>query len=153
MNDAKDMDKKAAAATKTPSVPGVEDIKDVSKDAVRHVKGKTVSLLDEQKSKVTEGLTSVADSIRQVGENLRNTNDENKITAATARYGEGLAEKVESFSGYLEDANIKILTRDVEKFARQQPALFIGGAFLAGLLATRFLKTSAPNQRDKYVDR
>lgn len=122
------------------------------KDTVGQIKEKAVGMVDEQKSNVAAGLTDVADSIRQVGENLRETDDQNSIARVTARYGETLAEKIESFSGYIEQVRIKDLTRDVEGFARRQPALFIGGAFLVGLLATRFLKTSAPNSEEGNSD-
>lgn len=122
------------------------------KDTVGQIKEKAVGMVDEQKSNVAAGLTNVADSIRQVGKNLRKTDDQNNIARVTARYGETLAEKIESFSGYIEQVRIKDLTRDVEGFARRQPALFIGGAFLVGLLATRFLKTSAPNSEEGNSD-
>lgn len=122
------------------------------KDTVGQIKEKAAGMVDEQKSNVAAGLTDVADSIRQVGENLRETDDQNSIARVTARYGETLAEKIESFSGYIEQVRIKDLTRDVEGFARRQPALFIGGAFLVGLLATRFLKTSAPNSEEGNSD-
>lgn len=116
-------------------------------------KEKAFGVLDEQKSKVSDGLSSVADSIRQVGENLRGdgggTNDQNAIAQTTARYGETLAGKIEDLSGYIEKATLKDLTRDVERFARRQPALFVGGAFLVGVLAARFLKTSAPEKQNR----
>ncbi len=122
------------------------------KDTVGQIKEKAAGMVDEQKSNVAAGLTNVADSIRQVGKNLRETDDQNNIARVTARYGETLAEKIESFSDYIEQVRIKDLTRDVEGFARRQPALFIGGAFLVGLLATRFLKTSAPNSEEGNSD-
>lgn len=123
----------------------VESVKNAANSAIGQVKEKATGLLDEQKATLTTGLSGVADSIRQVGENLRDADDQNKITRTTAQYGESLAGKIEDLSGYLEQATLRDLTRDAEKFARQQPALFIGGAFLVGILAARFLKTSAPN--------
>jgi hypothetical protein len=127
-------------------------LKKTGNELLGQVKEKAVGVLDEQKNKVTSGLSSVADSIRQVGENLRDGNGDgsgqNPIAKTTARYGATLADKIEDFSGYLENVTIKDLTRDVEGFARRQPALFIGGAFLVGVLATRFLKTSAPDNQN-----
>jgi hypothetical protein len=35
------------------------------------------------------------------------------------------------------------MASDVKRFAQRQPALFLGGAFTAGLMAARFLKSSA----------
>ena len=127
-----------------------QSIKTQADKIVGQAKEKAVGVLDEQKSKVSDGLSSVADSIRQVGENLRGeANGQNAVSQTTARYGETLAEKIEEFSGYIENATIRDLTRDIERFARRQPALFVGGAFLVGVLATRFLKTSAPQNQTR----
>jgi hypothetical protein len=35
------------------------------------------------------------------------------------------------------------MIQEVERFARRQPALFLGGAFTLGLIAARFLKSSS----------
>lgn len=133
--------------TATNNQDGDQSVKKAATDAIGQVKEKASSILDEQKTTLTTGLSGVADSLRQVGETLREAEDQNKITLATARYGESLADKIEDISGYLEQATLKDLTRDAERFARQQPALFVGGAFLIGILAARFLKTSAPAKR------
>ena len=130
-----------------------QSIKGQANTIAGQAKEKAVGVLDEQKSKVTDGLSSVAESLRQVGENLRGdggaAEGQNAIAQTTARYGETLAEKIEDFSGYLENATLKDLTRDVEQFARRQPALFVGGAFLVGVMAARFLKTSAPENQNR----
>lgn len=123
-----------------------QSIKKMANNAVGQAKEKAAGLLDEQKSKATTGLNNVADSIRKVGENLRDSDEQNSIAQTAARYGDSLAQQIENLSGYLEDAKLKDLTRDIEGFARRQPALFVGGAFLVGVLAARFLKTSAPDQ-------
>ena len=123
---------------------GKQELKKQAGNAVEQVKEKAAGLLDHQKDKVTSGLSDVADSIRKVGENLGDTNKENAIAQATTRYGDLVARKIEGLSGYLENAEIQDLGRDVQKFARQQPTLFVGGAFLLGVLAARFLKTTSP---------
>lgn len=148
-NSENSQNKAADSSTKTSAnnQEAVDAVKNAANNAIGQVKEKATGLLDEQKATLTTGLSGVADSIRQVGENLRDADDQNKITLTTAQYGESLADKIEDLSGYLEQATLKDLTRDAEKFARQQPALFIGGAFLVGILAARFLKTSAPKPR------
>lgn len=143
-------EKKANTQNSTNSQGGEQSIAETAKEtaniAVGQAKEKAVGLLDDQKSKAATGLSSVADSIRKVGDNLRDAGEQNAITQTTVRYGENLAERIESLSGYLEDATLKDLSRDIERFARRQPALFVSGAFLVGVLAARFLKTSAPRQ-------
>jgi hypothetical protein len=91
-------------------------------------------------------LTSVADSLKQVGGSLREADDETGITELTAKYGESLANQIEQISNYFERKDVREMMRDVEGFARRNPALFIGGAFTLGLLAARFLKSSSQQQ-------
>jgi hypothetical protein len=50
---------------------------------------------------------------------------------------------VERLSGYLRSNSVSDMVSGVEEFARRQPAIFIGSACMLGLLAARFLKSSA----------
>lgn len=110
-------------------------------------KDKAATVLDERKNTVATGLTSVADSLRQVGDNLHTGGvQDNQIANLTAKYSGSLASQVEKLSGYLENKDLREVMRDVETFARRNPAIFLGGAFALGLLAARFLKSSNPNQ-------
>jgi hypothetical protein len=118
----------------------------VASEALGTVKEKATSKIDEQRTHLAQGLGSVADTIRQVGETLKESGGDNQIASLTAQYGDTLARQVEQFSGYLDKHNVSDLMRDVESFARRNPAYFIGGAFLLGLLGARFLKSTSPNQ-------
>lgn len=117
----------------------------VASEALGQVKEKAATKIDEQKASLAQGLGNVADTIRQVGDNLRGTAGENNVTSTAATYGDSLANQVEQFSTYLEKHNVSDMLREVERFARRNPAYFIGGAFLLGVLGARFLKSS-PNQ-------
>ena len=118
----------------------------VTSEAIDQVKDKASSVLGEQKSTLASGVASVADSIRHVGENLGKSNENNQIASLAGKYGDSLAGQIEKFSSYIEDKEFKELMRDVEQFARRNPALFVGGAFALGLLAARFFKSSNRNQ-------
>ena len=54
-------------------------------------------------------------------------------------------------AGMLRQADLDKITGTVTRFARENPALFLGGAALAGFAATRFLKASStdPAASDK----
>lgn len=97
------------------------------------------SRLAGQKDRAAEGLTSVAQALRQTGQELRKQ-DELGVTS----YIDRAVSQVERLSSYLQDNEIGQLVDDVEQFARRQPALFLGGAFVLGLLGARFLKSSRP---------
>jgi len=105
---------------------------------------RATEVLDEQKETLAGGLTTVADSIKQVGENLNTAEDTNRITETAAKYTNSLAAQIENLSGYFERKDVREMVRDVENFARRYPAYFIGGAVALGFLAARFLKSSNP---------
>lgn len=123
-----------------------ESLKQTASDALSQIKEKTTDVLSEQKETLTSGLTSVAQSIRQVSESLKENDDSNKIGQITSQYGNSFASQLDKFSKYVENADFEHLATDLKNYARRQPALFIGGAFTLGLLAARFLKTSHPTQ-------
>lgn len=119
----------------------------VAAEALGQVKDKASSVLDEQKTNLASGVASVADTIRQVGENLGNASENNQVAAFAGKYGENIAAQIEKFSSYVDDKEIKELVRDVEQFARRNPLLFVGGAFALGVFAARFLKSSGRKQK------
>lgn len=127
-----------------------KDFYDQAKDTAGQVYGtaaeKTKSTIEEQKSNLATGLTSIADSIKQVGGSLRETDEQSGITELTAKYSDTLAKQIEQVSRYFDNKDLREMARDVETFARRNPAIFIGSAFAIGLLAARFLKSSNPNQ-------
>lgn len=117
---------------------------------VGQAKDKAASVMGEQKTNLASGINTVADSIRQIGENLRSGDAENnQIAALAGKYGDTLAVQVEKLSQYVENRDFRELARDAEKFARKNPALFVGGAFTLGILAARFLKSSGSNQNSR----
>src|SRR5579871_5520963 len=62
-----------------------------------------------------------------------------------ASYVHAAAVRLEDAARTLRRRNVDDLMGEVRRFARSQPALFFGGAMLAGFALTRFLKSTAPN--------
>jgi hypothetical protein len=90
-----------------------------------------------QKERAADSLGRVAQALRQSSQQLR---DQDQGTLA--QYTEKAADQVERFSGALRNKDVNQLVGEAEHFARQQPGIFLGGAFALGLLAARFLKSS-----------
>jgi hypothetical protein len=65
----------------------------------------------------------------------------------TARLATQAADALERMSSTLRSNDLDSMLRETERFARSQPALFIGAAALAGFLAVRFLKSSSPDKQ------
>ncbi len=103
---------------------------------------KATTKIEEKKTDLASGLTSVADTIRQVSSTLRETDEQTGVTDTAAKYSDSLAGQIEQISNYFERSDVREMVGDVERFARKNPAVFIGGAFAVGLLAARFLKSS-----------
>jgi hypothetical protein len=112
------------------------------------VKEQASSQISSQKDRAAEGLGNVADAIRQTGEQLR----KNEQAAPVAQYTDQLAQGVEMVSNYLRSRSIPDIFNEVERFARREPALFLGGALTLGLLGGRFLRSSSTssNQSQTY---
>jgi len=115
-----------------------DQAKDVLGDTVDKVREQAVSQADQQKSKAAETLNTVAGAVRQTGDQLRQQ-DQGPI----AQYVDTAANQIERLATYLNNRDINDMAIELQHFARRQPALFIGGAFVAGMLAARFLKSSS----------
>lgn len=103
------------------------------------------SQADQQKDRVVQGIHSVADALRLGSENLPERERE------YASYVTRVADQVDRASSYLERRDVRELSNEVESFARQHPAAFLGGAFALGVLGARFLKSSADEARQENL--
>ena len=82
-------------------------------------------------------MTSQAHS-HETGDALQN-NDQD----AFARYANTAANQLDEFVEAVRDRSVGELFDEAERFARRDPGLFVGGAFLLGIFGARFLKASA----------
>lgn len=88
-------------------------------------------------TKAGETLDQVAQAIREAGQGLREQQPQ------IAGFVDTAAEQVDKAGDFLRQSDLQDVVYRVEDIARRQPALFIGGAFVLGLVAARLLKTSA----------
>jgi hypothetical protein len=124
----------------------MQQAKTAAGEAYDSVAGKAASTLDDKKAGLSTGLNSVAESIRRAGDSLNQTQNKNAMTEHSARYANTAAQKLEQAARYFETSDLRTMRRDTENFARRNPAVFLGAAFVIGMLAARFLK-STPNTR------
>ncbi len=96
------------------------------------------SQIATQKERVAGQLEGVAQALHGTGQQLREQ-DQGSI----GRYADQAAEQVEQFSGFLRERDANELIGEAENLARRQPAVFLGGAFVLGVAAARFLKSSS----------
>jgi hypothetical protein len=93
--------------------------------------------LSDGKEKATGVLSDAAEALHSVGDTLRE-NDQD----AFARYADMAASQVQQFTDAIRGRSVGELLDEAEDFARREPALFLGGAFLLGIFGSRFLKAA-----------
>ena len=98
---------------------------------------------DRGKEQAAEGITQVAESIRRISTEMESEQPQIASVAQTA------ADQAERLANYLRDTDARELLDTVENAARRQPLIFLGGAFLLGLAASRFVK-AAGGQTDQW---
>ena len=96
-------------------------------------------LVNRTKDQTAQRLQSLASALREAGRQL-----ESQDEAGFGRYAGLAADQVEKASGYLGGKDLGELVRETQTFARRHPDLFLGGAFLAGVMVARFIKSSTP---------
>jgi hypothetical protein len=110
----------------------------LASDATRLVRTTAYTQIDNQKHRATDMLGSLANAVRSSGDQLREGN-----SSVIADYADRAAQQIDRVSEALRTREIDDLVRDVRRFAREHPALFLGTAFGIGVFASRFLKSSS----------
>ena len=145
VDKAKDTTSQALDKAQDVAAPAVSQVKDTAGQVVSTVKDQAVSQIEDRKTMAADSLGDVASTLRQTSQQLQQTNVQPLAGAADAA-----ADRSEQFSNYLRDSDINNIVADVEDFAREQPVLFMSAAFALGLLAARFLKSSASRVEEEY---
>ena len=101
----------------------------------------TQAQLAAQKVQAAGALGGIAQTVRQVGDQMRQSGQ-----APLAQYADGAAHQIEQTSHYLNNSSVEQLVGDLERFARRQPAIFIAGGLLVGLAAARFLRSTTQHE-------
>ncbi len=120
---------------------------DAQNGIMSRVRERATAQLSTQKDRATDGLGSVAQAVRQSTQHLRDHKQD-----AIAQYVEKAADQIDRFSTQLKNRDVNELVNDVQRFARSQPALFVGSAFALGVIGARFLKSSADDQRHRAYE-
>jgi len=136
-------------ATRTKET--VNQAVDQAKERVGQVADKAQQ---QAKSQLAEGKDQVADRVDDVAGALRRTGEQLQEgqNGAVGEYVNKAAEKISEFSQHLRANDINQLVRETENFARREPAIFLGGAFALGILAARFMKSSAQRRHEDSND-
>lgn len=139
----------AGAGTKQQSDSRTSD----AAQAAREKAGEAASMAQDraeeqaagQKERASDQLDSFGSALRDTSQSLRRENQE-----AVAGYVDSAASQVERLSDYLSNRTVGELMSEAQGIARREPALFLGGAFLLGLVGGRFMRSS--ERHGHYTD-
>jgi hypothetical protein len=114
-----------------------EEFKAVAIERVQHVRDSAQTGMERSRDELAARLRRVSGAIRQSGEQLRPSD------SFVAGYMDRATQQVDRAATYVTQSDLQTVVRDTERFARERPLVFFGGAFLLGLATGRFLKSSA----------
>ncbi len=115
--------------------------KEAAARAFSQVRDQAASRADQQRQTLASGIGAVAQAFQSMSEELK-SKDQGPIAEYTAEFGSAIGGQVEKIGTYLNGRDIKQLIGDAEQFARRSPGAFLGTAFVLGIAATRFFKSS-----------
>ena len=98
----------------------LDQAKSTANEAYDKFAEKATSTIEEQKTGLAGGLTSVAASFRKTGDSLSSGQGQNQVTEYTAHYAKTAADKLEGVARYFENSDMKTMARDAESYARRQ---------------------------------
>ena len=124
-------------------------VQEQAKDVAQRTGEQAKTRLSEQKTRAASNLSALADVLQHSGQELRD--QEHSTFAGLA---DRAAQQITRLSDTLETKSVDELVYEAERFARRQPEVFLGIAFVAGLVAARFLKASSARRRTEmgYTD-
>ncbi len=118
----------------------VQQGKEMAGGLVDRARDQIKTQLGTQKDNAATSLNDVAQALLLSSNHLQQQGQ-----GGVAHYADTAAEKITNLSGYLRQREVDDVLGEVQSFAREKPALFLGGTILLGLVAGRFLKSSAPD--------
>jgi hypothetical protein len=121
----------------------LQQAQDAAAQAADQARRQASSMLDGQRTQAAQSLSTMGQALRQSSQQLREQD-----AGPVAQLPDRAADQIERISGYLSNTSVEEIISDAEAFARQNPAVFLGGAFVLGLLAARFLKSSSQTARN-----
>ena len=150
----------------------VQELKDKAADVAQRIAGGARAAKEQVMQKAADVTRAVADGVKEEAERFFN-DQKGRIGAKADRWGKAIhqaahalhavkadsaadvvdaaANRVGNVSGYLEERSLADILSEAEDVARRHPGVMLGGMFVTGLLAARFLKASAA--RDGESDR
>jgi hypothetical protein len=132
------MSESTAEQVKERAAEGTQQVQEKASEAKERTRERLSGQIDSRSTQAGEQMTRTAGALRQTAQQLRGDRQ-----AQPAQVLEGVAQRVDKLGQYLAANDGDRLLRDVERMARNQPWLIVGGGAVLGLIAARFTKASS----------
>ena len=113
-----------------------EDMKSAASDVAQSAQSEVEQKAVTAKRNVADEVSNVASALRSASEQLRDGSPQERTFAQ-------VADSLANASETIRDKDFGEMARDLQSYARDNPAVFLGGAALLGFAAARFAKASA----------
>jgi hypothetical protein len=113
-------------------------IGDKARNVAAGAERKIENVVDEQRASGASYLHHVAGLVHRAADVF------DREVPQASQYIHQAAENIDTVADAVRTKKAREVAHDVEDFARQQPAIFFGGALLLGFAAVRIFKASAP---------
>lgn len=122
-----------------------DKVVDQAKSTLRDARDRAGSSLSEGRRQAAEQIGGIGGAFHRTSEQLRGEDQ-----ARFADVADSVGRQIDRMADYLRDSDGRTIARDAENLARRQPALVFAGAFVLGIVAARFLKSSEPEYDAGY---
>jgi hypothetical protein len=133
-------------AAKNKLAQAGDQAQEKAQEIAGQARGRAREQIDQRSTQAGEQLSSIAQAIRKSGEELRGQDQH-----GPARAVDRASEQAERLSAYLKDSDADRILRDAEDLARRQPWALAAGAFILGLLGSRFIKASSSRRYEEQA--
>jgi hypothetical protein len=133
--------KNVVEEAKQAASQAASEVKEVATRTTEKVREQASQRIGAQKERAVERIGGVAEALRTAGDSM----DEGPLPDLAGR----AADSIEGLAEYFKSRTVGELIGEVERFARREPAIFLGASFAVGLIGGRFLKSSRSSRGDE----
>ena len=113
------------------------DAKAAIQEIAEPLKERAEEIAEQQKAAGTDRIRTLATAVHGAARELEG--DMPRVASSV----HDMAQKIEQTASTVRNKNIDELIGDLDRYAREQPGMVFGGAVVAGIVLSRFLKSSS----------
>lgn len=129
----------AAARARDVAGSTKRDLLDRAVEQKDHLKQRVAGMADDRRLQAADRADSITRALQGAADSLRESGETQLSSWVSQAAGQ-----VERVVGYMHGKPADGMLHDFEDLARRNPALFLGGTYLAGMAVGRFLRASSP---------